>query len=103
MSLAEFASPSPRGRIALFAVLLAGLAAAACGSGSSNPDAGPTPLCMDGIDNDEDTLADYPADPGCDSELDATENNAPIAMCSDDRDNDGDGLVDFPNDPGCFN
>jgi hypothetical protein len=80
------------------------MAAAGCGSGSSNPDApGPPPLCNDGEDNDNDTLADYPADPGCDSELDDTEDNAPIAMCSDDRDNDGDGLVDFPNDPGCFN
>jgi len=59
------------------------------------------PLCHDGKDNDGDNLADYPADPGCDSEDDDDESNAPIAQCRDGRDNDADGLADFPADPGC--
>ncbi len=32
------------------------------------------PQCNDGIDNDGDTLIDFPADPGCTSETDTTEN-----------------------------
>ena len=60
--------------------------------------------CADGLDNDGDGLADYPADPGCASATDSDESNAPPpppAACQDGRDNDGDGLVDFPSDPGC--
>jgi hypothetical protein len=75
--------------------------------GSSDPvlpvDSTPMTVCNDGVDNDGDTLADYPADPGCHGEADYDEANAPIAMCRDERDNDGDGLIDFPDDPGCFN
>jgi hypothetical protein len=87
---------------------------------------------MDGIDNDGDTLVDFPADPGC---VDAASNNespqcddgadndgdtfvdladphcasasdddesTPLTACSDGLDNDGDGLIDYPADPGCL-
>ncbi len=45
-----------------------------------NGDAGPDPLshrprqCRDGIDNDKDGRTDYPADPGCSSKYDNSEN-----------------------------
>jgi hypothetical protein len=38
--------------------------------------------CSDGIDNDEDRLTDYPADPGCTSAQDDDESNTPEVMCS---------------------
>lgn len=38
----------------------------------------PAPKCSDTIDNDGDTLVDYPADPGCDSPTDDTENLKPV-------------------------
>ena len=56
-----------------------------------------TPACRDGVDNDGDGQIDYPADPGCTSPADWSEQ----ADCSDGIDNDGDGLVDYPADPGC--
>ncbi|MDQ1711811.1 MAG: endoglucanase [Frankiaceae bacterium] len=59
-----------------------------------------TVACNDGKDNDDDGLADYPADPGCTDELDPSEKPAPI-QCNDGEDNDGDGLVDR-DDPGCL-
>src|SRR5262245_12893754 len=84
---------------AAIAALAFSLVVGCGGGGSSDPDA--TPICADGIDNDGDNLADYPADPGCDSSSDLDESNDPIAQCTDGRDNDGDGAADFPDDPGC--
>jgi hypothetical protein len=59
------------------------------------------PACSDGVDNDGDTLADFPADPGCKSATDASE----LFDCVDGLDNDGDGKIDYgtgpANDPGC--
>lgn len=60
---------------------------------------GHVPRCRDGIDNDGDTLVDYPADPECLSpdDLEETDN-----QCTDGIDNDGDGGADHPIDPGCL-
>jgi hypothetical protein len=55
------------------------------------------PSCADGIDNDGDGLADFPADPGCADAGSRAENPA----CSDGIDNDGNGSADHPDDPGC--
>ena len=56
--------------------------------------------CDDGLDNDGDGLADFPADPGCSGLLDPSEHE-PSLPCDDGVDNgDGDGLVDLA-DPGC--
>jgi Putative Ig domain len=55
--------------------------------------------CSDGFDNDGDGLIDFPADPGCTSILDPSEQNPP--QCNDGIDNNGNGLIDFPNDPTC--
>ena len=60
------------------------------------------PQCNDGIDNDGDTLIDYPADPGCSSASDTDETDPPITQCNDGIDNDGDGYVDYPADIGCI-
>jgi hypothetical protein len=54
------------------------------------------PACRDGVDNDGDRLADYPADPGC---------SGPGALledppCDDRMDDDHDGRVDV-SDPDC--
>lgn len=57
------------------------------------------PSCADGIDNDGDGAADYPADTSCSSPGDTDEGN-PRPQCQDGIDNDGDGLTDR-NDPGC--
>jgi hypothetical protein len=51
----------------------------------------PAPLCDNGDDDDDDTLLDYPNDPGCFSPGDNIEN----PQCQDGFDNDGDGLIDF--------
>ncbi|MCB9563867.1 MAG: hypothetical protein H6708_26020 [Kofleriaceae bacterium] len=66
----------------------------------------PVPQCDDGIDNDGDGKIDYPADPGCFSPLQASEDddcpdgpNCP--ECGDGVDNDGDGAIDYPADSGC--
>ncbi|MEK6800549.1 MAG: hypothetical protein AABY05_01320, partial [Nanoarchaeota archaeon] len=67
-----------------------------------NPQPGPR-QCDDGIDNDQDSFIDYPADPGCDSRQDDSElpvNNV-VKKCSDGIDNDQDGFIDYPADPGC--
>lgn len=79
-------------------------------------------ICDDGIDNDGDGLTDYPADPGCDSPDDQTEQPThcwdPMAdnyraegactyppACDNTLDDDGDGLIDYTGDgtgdPGC--
>jgi hypothetical protein len=52
--------------------------------------------CADGLDNDADTLADFPADPGCAGALQDLEN----PVCDDGLDNDGDTLIDGA-DPQC--
>jgi hypothetical protein len=57
--------------------------------------------CDDGADNDGDGFTDYPADPGCDSSHDMSE-NSPLLVCDDGEDNDDDQLADYPADPGCF-
>jgi peptidoglycan hydrolase-like protein with peptidoglycan-binding domain len=61
--------------------------------------------CNDGIDNDGDSIIDYPFDPGCSSATDNDEYNAPpvVNACSDGIDNDSDSFTDYPNDEGCSN
>ena len=51
--------------------------------------------------NDGDALIDYPADPGCATAADTSE-NSPSLVCDDGLDNDGDGFTDDPADPGCL-
>jgi hypothetical protein len=70
----------------------------------------PAPECNDGVDNDDDGVVDYPADPGCDDSADLSE-RSPFLPCDDGEDNDDDGFVDFvpdgdgdgipDGDPGC--
>ena len=69
----------------------------ACGQESPSPD----PECNDGVDNDGDSLIDYPNDPGCSSSSDDDETNIVQYQCNDGIDNDGDSLIDYPSDPGC--
>ncbi len=61
--------------------------------------------CSDGLDNNSDGKIDYPADPGCTSAGDLTENTvcpgASCPACSNQMDDDGDALVDWPADFGC--
>jgi hypothetical protein len=65
------------------------------------------PQCSDGVNNDpaEDSLVDFPADPGCSSATDNSEspNPPPPPQCSDGVNNDPgeDNNVDFPADLGC--
>lgn len=73
-----------------------------CKNGGTNPATCTPPVvppasvaCNDGIDNDTDGLIDFPADPGCTSVTDTSEDNAALAQCSDGLDNDGDGKIDF--------
>jgi hypothetical protein len=56
----------------------------------------PVPACSDGVDNDGDRLADFPADPGCSGPGARLEDPA----CDDGMDDDRDGRVDLA-DPGC--
>jgi peptidoglycan hydrolase-like protein with peptidoglycan-binding domain len=65
----------------------------------------PPSACNDGIDNDGDSITDYPFDPGCSSATDNDEYNAPpvVNACSDGIDNDSDSFTDYPNDEGCSN
>jgi hypothetical protein len=60
--------------------------------------------CSNQIDDDGDGLIDYPADPGCSSAKDDSEEDGTIntTECSDLADNDGDGLIDLA-DPSCAN
>jgi hypothetical protein len=57
------------------------------------------PDCDDGLDDDLDGLADYPADPGCSSPTD-TDEREPTLACDNGLDDDGDGLIDLA-DVGC--
>ncbi len=63
--------------------------------------------CNDGLDNDSDSLADYPpGDPGCSGTGDDSETNGAVAQCADGVDNDADGKIDLTvgnPDPGCVN
>jgi hypothetical protein len=49
------------------------------------------PACSNGLDDDADDLADFPADPGCHDAESATES----PQCDDGVDNDGDGGTDW--------
>jgi len=65
-----------------------------------------TSQCSDGADNDADGNVDHPADPGCTSPGDDSEDADPdggpsLPQCSDGKDNDADAKVDHPADPGC--
>ncbi|MFN3198961.1 MAG: hypothetical protein ACE366_11240 [Bradymonadia bacterium] len=65
-----------------------------------------TPLaqCLNGVDDDEDGLADYPNDPGCEQPSDRDETTPdPAPICGNGMDDDEDGLTDYPDDVGCFN
>jgi cysteine-rich repeat protein len=58
-------------------------------------------VCANGVDDDNDDLVDYPADPGCASATDTSELLGFGNACDDGLDNDGDGKIDYPADPGC--
>ncbi|NVB83105.1 MAG: hypothetical protein HOV81_32300 [Kofleriaceae bacterium] len=62
--------------------------------------------CNDGVDNNSDGHMDYPADPGCLTPNDLSENTvcpgASCPACSDGVDNDGDMQTDYPTDTGCL-
>jgi hypothetical protein len=60
---------------------------------------GATPDCANGGDDDGDGHVDHPADPGCESASDASEQQSGMD-CDDGLDNDGDGDVDLA-DSGC--
>jgi hypothetical protein len=100
-----------RALLALAALAILG----ACGVadfGPPSPDASLVRACQNGEDDDGDGVADYPDDPGCESELDPAEGDpgTPRA-CGDGLDNDGDGRIDYDlkrdgivgveDDPGC--
>jgi hypothetical protein len=58
-----------------------------------------TAACNNGLDEDGDTLIDYPADPGCVDPLDVSESST--EECDNGVDDDGDAMVDHVADPGC--
>ena len=78
-------------------------------AGGTTPVCSP-PVCGDGLDDDGDGKIDYPSDPGCASDQDATEDDiCPTAptdpgcpRCGNGIDDDGDGQIDYPNDPTCI-
>jgi hypothetical protein len=53
------------------------------------------PACANGLDDDADGLADFPADPGCETASSTKEN----PKCDDGLDNDGDGKIDHDGGP----
>ncbi len=61
------------------------------------------PRCMDTLDNDGDSLADFPSEPGCESPTDNNEiDPVPLPECANGLDDDGDGFIDYGgSDPGC--
>jgi hypothetical protein len=67
-------------------------------TGTPPPPAEPETMCTDGIDNDNDGLADC-ADPDC-AGIGGCGPEGKYATCSDGIDNDGDGLTDCA-DSGC--
>ena len=58
-----------------------------------------SPQCSDTVNNDTDAWTNYPADPGCTSASDPTED--PNPQCSNGDDDDSDGASDYPTDPDC--
>ena len=59
-------------------------------------DEGKLPACMNGIDDDNNGLIDYPDEVGCSApEDDSEEATASEKECSDQIDNDGDGKIDY--------
>ncbi len=63
---------------------LLALAFALVATGPVTAHAQPTPQCQDGIDNDGDTLIDYPADPGCTAPDDNSELEVPDLSATSD-------------------
>ncbi len=58
--------------------------------------------CGDGMDNDTDSVSDYPFDPGCTSRSDDDETDPATApVCFNAMDDDTDLAMDFPADYGC--
>ncbi|MBK7950539.1 MAG: trypsin-like serine protease [Deltaproteobacteria bacterium] len=57
--------------------------------------------CSDGLDDDGDGFVDFPDDPGCSDERDASERSV-AHQCDNGLDDDGDLAIDFPNDDGCL-
>ena len=73
--------------------------------GASSFPTAPPAACDDGLDMDGDGEADFPDDPGCDSDTDGSERSSALD-CDDGSNGDGDGWVDFDpdanqGDPGC--
>lgn len=100
-------STTSKSIVLLFAVLAVafGLLLLSPGPSGAAPSAS---VCSDGLDNDADGKADFPADTDCgsansDSEAAGAENEAGEVRraCSDGLDNDADGKVDYPADAGC--
>ena len=64
------------------------------------------PACDDGVDNDGDGEADFPADPGCQTDVDDDEADgcpgSGCPACANDSDDDGDGATDYPQDVNCL-
>ena len=59
--------------------------------------------CADGVDNDDDGVIDWPAEPGCESDRDDDEvDPAEPAPCGNGIDDDEDGLIDWPDDGQCL-
>jgi large repetitive protein len=63
------------------------------------------PACSDNVDNNGNTVKDFPQDPGCTSPLDDDEATvcpgAGCPVCSNGMDDDTDTTTDFPGDIGC--
>ncbi len=62
--------------------------------------------CNDGVDNDGDSKADFPVDPGCTSisdndEADTCPAGPGCPQCSNGLDDDASGQTDYPADPSC--
>jgi hypothetical protein len=74
-----------------------------CADADDDDERGPGNVCDDGSDDDGDGDADFPADPGCSSNVDESENcsGASCPECDDGVDNDLDGLLDVAADDGC--
>jgi len=70
-----------------------------CGCGLPEVPGCGMPACSDGLDNDGDQAADYPADKGCESATDTSERGSKV--CDNGLDDDADGYVDYPADPAC--
>ncbi|MCA9539007.1 MAG: hypothetical protein KC620_08960, partial [Myxococcales bacterium] len=87
----------PRGEYFIFVDGVAG----AGGSVELTVNEVPLAECLNGLDDDEDGVLDYPDDPGCVTPDDRDETTVDFAACSNDADDDEDGLTDYPQDTGC--